>query len=102
MPDHDSYHCKPSARSGATITFTEEQLENMLDRVSKRAAREALIELGLSDDAARNDIREMRSLMSAFRETRSTFWKMAVQMGSMALIGFISLAVWSHFKHQIN
>jgi len=43
--------------------ITPEQLEDMLDRAAKKGASEALRELGLQDQDAANDIRDMRGLL---------------------------------------
>ena len=43
--------------------ITPEQLEEMLDRAAKKGASEALRELGLQDQDAANDIRDMRGLL---------------------------------------
>ena len=45
--------------------LTEEQLEAMLDRAAKKGAAQALRELGLQDETAATDLREMRSLLDA-------------------------------------
>jgi len=49
------------------VELTPDQLEDMLDRAAKKGASEALRELGLQDDSAANDIREMRGLLDAWK-----------------------------------
>lgn len=84
------------------ITLTEERLEELLDRAAEKGAKAALLKVGLNDEKAHIDIQDMRSLLSAWRETRSMMWKTVLQVATMAAIGFISVAVWSHFKYQIR
>lgn len=84
------------------LTLTENQLEILLAQAAKRGAREALLEVGLHDESARNDITDMRSLLTAWRDTRGVMWKTLVQVSIMATITFISVAVWSHFKTQLH
>lgn len=84
------------------IILTEEALEAMLDRAAKRGAREALKEIGLHDEDAHNDIKDLRGLLTSFRTTRKTIWQTMVTMGTTALIGFIGLAVWASVKVKIG
>ena len=74
--------------------FTSEQLEEMLDKAAKRGAAEALRELGLQDEDAANDLREMRSLLDAWRLTKKSIWSTTVKMGTVAVLTFIATAVW--------
>jgi hypothetical protein len=45
------------------IKLTTDELEDMLDRSAKRGAKLVLRELGLHDETASLDIREIRSLL---------------------------------------
>lgn len=74
--------------------FTPEQLEAMMDRAAKKGARQALRDLGLSDLDAANDIKELRSLLDSWRDTKKSIWKTLVQLGTVAVLTFIATAVW--------
>ena len=74
--------------------ITPEQLEEMLDRAAKKAAKQALCDLGLSDMDAATDIRELRSLLDSWRDTKKSIWKTLVQLGTVAVLTFIATAVW--------
>ena len=74
-------------RDGIT-SLTDEQLERMLDRAAKRGAAEALKAVGLHDDNAGHDIREVRDLLTAWRATKQAAWNQFVKM----LVAFIVLA----------
>ena len=78
--------------------LTEEQLEAMLDRAAKKGASEALREIGLQDEDASSDIKEMRSLLDAWRLTIKSIWSTTVKMGTVAVLTFIATAVWMTFK----
>ena len=78
--------------------LTEEQLEAMLDRAAKKGASEALREIGLQDEDASSDIKEMRSLLDAWRLTKKSIWSTTVKMGTVAVLTFIATAVWMTFK----
>ena len=77
--------------------LTAEELEAMLDRAAKKGAAAALRELGLQDDDAASDLREMRSLLDAWRLTKKSIWSTTVKMGTVAVLTFIATAVWMTF-----
>ena len=74
--------------------ISPEQLEEMLDRAAKKGARQALCDLGLSDMDAASDIKELRSLLDSWRDTKKSIWKTLVQLGTVAVLTFIATAVW--------
>ena len=76
------------------VTLSSAELEDMLDRAAKRGAREALRSIGLLDESAHKDITEMRSLLEAWRDTRKSIWSTTVRIITVALLTFISGAVW--------
>ena len=76
------------------IKLTPDDLENMLDRAAKKGASEALRELGLQDQDAANDIRDMRGLLEAWRYTKKSIWATTVKMGTVAVLTFLATAVW--------
>lgn len=77
------------------INLTPEELEAMLDRVAKRAAKEALDSLGIFDRrGVGKDINEMRDLLETWRETRRGIWSTFVKITTVAIITFIAGAVW--------
>ena len=55
--------------------FTKDDLEDLMTRASRKGARQALEEVGLHDEGAGDDIRELRSVLSGWRATKSTAWK---------------------------
>ena len=76
-------------------TLTDDQLERMLDRAAKRGAIEALKAIGLEDENASVDIRELRTLLTAWRDTRRAIWQQIVKAGVMIVLGAIGLGVWA-------
>ena len=80
------------------VDITPEQLEEMLDRAAKKGASEALCELGLQDQDAANDIRDMRGLLEAWRYTKKSIWATTVKMGTVAVLTFLATAVWMTLK----
>jgi hypothetical protein len=76
--------------------LTKCELEQLLEQASKNGAKMALSELGLSDEKARMDIRDLRELLKAFRIAKKDAFRISVKwivVGIMTIItaGFISL-----------
>ena len=57
-------------------TFSEAEIEAMIDR----AVKKALSDLGLDNENAARDIRELRSWLDAVRAARHTFWQTFVRL----------------------
>jgi len=85
-----------------SVQLTPEELQDMLDHAAKRGAHAALQELGLHDDTAPQDINELRSLLSSWRETRGAVWSTIVKVTTAAILLFICGAVWMSFKDKVG
>jgi hypothetical protein len=74
------------------------QLRYMLEQAAQEGAKRALAEIGLSDQGAGEDVRDLRELLSAFRQAKRTVWDTAVRAVTMAILGAIaagvSLSIW--------
>jgi len=79
------------------VDLTSEQLEEMLDRAAKKGAAQALLDIGLQDQDAASDLRDMRSLLDAWRLTKKSIWSTTVRMVTVAVLTFIATAVWMTF-----
>ena len=76
------------------VKLSPEELEDMLDRSAKRGAKLVLRELGLQDETAAVDIREIRSLLDTWRQTRLSIWNTFVKITTIAVFTFIGAAIW--------
>jgi len=77
--------------------ITPDELQTMLDR----SARRALESVGLTDENAAKDISEIRSLLSAWRDTRKSIWMTVTRVITTAVLLFIAGAVWMSFKDKL-
>lgn len=77
-----------------SINLTPEEIEDMLDRAARRGACEALKSIGLHDENATGDIRELRNLLDTYRETRKGVWSTIVKFLTVAVLTFIATSVW--------
>ena len=76
------------------IKLSTDELEDMLDRSAKRGAKLVLRELGLQDETAAVDIREIRSLLETWRQTRQSIWNTFIKITTIAVFTFIAAAIW--------
>ncbi|WP_332816884.1 DUF6127 family protein [Sphingopyxis sp.] len=70
-------------------------LRAVVEEASELGARRALARLGLADEAARDDMVDLRQLLGAWRDAKSSAWKAAVDWavrGMLALL-VVGLAV---------
>ena len=75
--------------------ISECEFERLMGKASKKGARLALSELGLDDEHAHLDIRDLRELLSAFKMAKRHTFKIFIKwlvIGIMTLItaGFLS------------
>jgi hypothetical protein len=82
------------------VNMTPEEFEAMLDRAAKKGARAALEELGLHDQNAEKDLEELRSLLSAWRDTKKAMWTTTVKVVTVAVLTFIAGAVGFYVKNN--
>lgn len=74
---------------------SEADLQRLLEQASEAGAERALERLGLSDASAREDIHELRELLSAWRDAKRSAWRAMVDWavrGCLALL-LVALAV---------
>jgi 2-iminoacetate synthase ThiH len=78
--------------------MSPEVIEEMITRAAKRGAREALESIGLHDESASEDVREMRNLLDAWRSTKRTVWSQIVKAATMAVLGAIAAGAFLQLK----
>lgn len=76
------------------VKISHDELEEMLDRAAKRGAKLVLRELGLQDETAAVDIREIRGLLDTWRQTRQSIWNTFVKITTVTVFTFIAAAIW--------
>lgn len=76
----------------------EQQFEAMLERAAKRGAQEALESIGLHDDSAVHDVRELRGLLDAWRGAKKTVWKTFTQAFTMLMLGALAAGTFLQIR----
>jgi 2-iminoacetate synthase ThiH len=78
--------------------MSPEVIERMIARAAKQGAREALQSVGLHDENAGDDMRELRNLLDAWRSTKKTVWSQVVKAMTMAVLGAIAAGAFLQLK----
>lgn len=84
------------------LTLTASELEELLDRAANKGARLALETLGLHDEAAGNDLKELRSFLTSWRDTKSVIWQTIARVVTTGIMLFLGTAMWLYFKTNIS
>lgn len=77
--------------------MTEAEIEAMIDRAAKRGAKEALRDIGLSDENAYTDVREIRSLLDAWRMAKRTVGDMVIRIVTTVILSALATGVWMNW-----
>ena len=72
--------------------------EQTLRTIVREETRQALKEVGLADDDAGNDVRELRSLVSDWRGMKKVVWQTIAKAGTVFVLGLLMLGAWSKFN----
>lgn len=78
----------------ANYNLTPGELETLLNKAAEYGARKALSDIGLHDDGAADDVRELRNLIDGWRDTKKTAWKTFVSWSVKALLVALLAGVW--------
>ena len=71
-----------------------DEIEMLIQRAAKAAALEALRDVGLHDDEAIHDLKELRSLLDLWREVRRSVVQTTVKIVTVAILGALVAGVW--------
>ena len=87
----------PSTKDGHVL-MPEEEFEQLLELAAERGAKRALADVGLVDEHAANDIRDLRSLLGAVRIAKRTAWQTVVRLITTGLILALIAGIAIKFK----
>jgi hypothetical protein len=71
------------------LTLDVRDLEELLTQAAKCGAERALAQLGLENGSAARDIRDLRSLIDAWRQARLTAWQTTIKVLTTALLAML-------------
>ena len=74
--------------------MTEQELESLIDKAAQQGAKQALKEVGLSDEEAYDDVKELRSLLDSWRATKTTVGQTIARMVTTALLTALAVGIY--------
>jgi|TARA_R100000329_G_scaffold47022_1_gene43864 hypothetical protein len=74
--------------------MTEQELELLIHKAAQEGAKEALKEVGLSDEEAYDDVKELRSLLDSWRATKTTVGQTIARMVTTALLTALAVGIY--------
>ncbi len=72
--------------------------ELALRKLIREEMKFALKEVGLHDEEAGDDVRDLRSLLTDFRAVKKTIWQTVARAGTLFVLGLIALGTWSRIS----
>jgi hypothetical protein len=69
--------------------------EIALRQIVREEMKSALKEVGLHDDDAGTDVRDLRSLITDWRGIKKTIWQTIARAGTVFVLGLLVLGGWS-------
>lgn len=79
------------------MNMNDAELELLLDRAAKKGAQQALKDIGMGDEKAYDDIRELRSLLEVWRDTRKTVGHTVARIITTAVLAMIATGIYFEF-----
>jgi hypothetical protein len=69
--------------------------QQLLRTIVREEMKSALKEIGLHDDDASKDVRDLRSLITDWRSIKKTVWNTIAKAGTMFVLGLLMFGAWS-------
>jgi hypothetical protein len=69
--------------------------EIALRQIVREEMKSVLKEVGLHDDDAGNDVRDLRSLITDWRGMKKVVWQTVARAGTMFVLGLLMLGAWA-------
>jgi len=84
-----------TTETAGLISIRTEDLNDLLTRAAERGAERCLAHLGLENGHAAADIRDLRSLIEAWRQARQTAWQTTVKVVTTGILAalIVGLAI---------
>ena len=71
--------------------------EKALRLIIREEMKAVLKEVGLHDDDAGNDVRDLRSLITDWRGIKKTIWQTVARWGTLVVLGILTIGAWGKF-----
>ena len=77
--------------------MTEQEIELLIQRAAEEGAKQALREVGLNDENAFSDVRELRGLLDSWRDTKRTVWQTVTRVLTTVVLSLIAAGIWFNY-----
>jgi len=78
--------------------LSQAEIDLMVQKAAEAGAKKALHDLGLHDDDAGKDIRDLRELIDGWRDIKSTATRTIVRWFIMLILGSIAIGTYVTFQ----
>jgi len=79
------------------MSLSDAEIKILVQEAAEQGARKALHEIGLHDDDAGADVKELRSLLEAWRETKRTVGQTMARILTTAILTALAAGIWVKF-----
>jgi hypothetical protein len=69
--------------------------EGTLRQIIREEMKSVLREIGLHDDDAGTDVRDLRTLITDWRGMKKTIWHTVARAGTMFVLGLLMFGAWT-------
>ena len=77
--------------------MNEAEIKLLVEKAAMEGARQALRDIGLSDQEAYDDVKELRGLLEAWRETKRTVGQTVTRIFTTALLTALAAGIWMNW-----
>lgn len=78
----------------------DDMLALLMDRAAEAGAKRALEKIGLHDENAGNDVRELRGLLESWRGAKATVGQTITRTITTAILAALAIGMWAQFGQQ--
>ncbi len=80
------------------VNISRDDLETLLEAAAERGARKALLQVGLHDDDAMGDLRDLRGLLAAYKTVKSSILTTVGKAIAVAVIAALAFKFGFNWK----
>lgn len=84
----------------AVRTISDEELKSILREAAEWGAKRALADIGLHDDEAGSDVKELRDLLETWRDAKRTALRTAISWMTKGFLILIIGGVWFYANKE--
>lgn len=84
---------KTKAHKGDVVVVPRQEFESLLEQAACRGARKALHEVGLNDENAAADVRDLRDLLSAMRTAKQEAFRAFIRWLTLGILVLLMAGV---------